>query len=178
MVPYIAAAAAVARASTPPKHLGHFAPGSGGVAWVFALGRERHHDAGASAVAFGARSTGTTPRSSAGTDQLFRGAGVRRAFEHDELPGANMRRQRGDGALDEAEVGHVGLRPKERRRHADEDGVAAGREREIFAGLKARGQRGGDRCGFDAMDVRAALVERADLVAVDIEARDRGSLLR
>src|SRR6267142_365454 len=82
------------------------------VAGILALGREAQEDVLAhfQAAAFDAR-----------LQLLLGGAGVSRALERYELPGMLIRQQRLEGVDDEAEIGFA--RRRERRRHADHDGV-------------------------------------------------------
>ena len=101
---------------------------------------------------------------------FFGGAGIGRALEHDQLPGAQMRSDGVSGVGDEAEVGFVIF--VQRSGDADDNGVHGGDLRIVGGGGKAMRLGGLDFFGRDAIDVGAALGQGFDLAGVDVEAGD------
>ena len=147
--------------------LGNVVPGDGVVAGIFALGRKGDVDAG---LLEGARNLEPEPIAGFkhGRNNLFGGAGISGALEDDQLVLMNVRRERGNGAGDVAQVGLVVL--VERGGHADDDGIHGGDFRVVGGGSEAGFLGLLNLGGQDAHNIGAAGVEFGDLVGGNVEA--------
>ena len=123
----------------------------------------------------GEAEVGTRPQAARfepGADHLVDGAGIGGRFQHDELPGVQVRGNLLDRGDDVRQVRIAGL--AQRGRHADVDRVDTGQRGEIGrrreqAGLDRRPHVGGGHVG----DVGLAAQDGRDPLAVDVEADRR-----
>src|SRR5262249_515763 len=99
---------------------------------------------------------------------FLRGAGIGRALEDDQLPGAQVRRNRVSRVGDVTEIRLVIL--VERSWYADDDGIHRGQLRVIRGSRKAGRTRWLDLRLLNPKDVRSAGVESFHLALVDVEA--------
>ncbi len=101
---------------------------------------------------------------------LFRGAGIGRTLEHNQLALAGVRRNGLDRAGHIAQVGLVVL--VERRGHADDHRIHGVNLGVVGRGAEARLLRFNNGLGQNAHDVGPARVERGHLIGRDVEAGD------
>ena len=99
---------------------------------------------------------------------FFRGAGVGRALENDQLSGAQMGSDGVGGVGDVAEVGLVIF--VQRSGDADDDGVHRGELRVVGGRGEALCFGGLNLFRSDAVDVGTALGQRIDFAGIDVEA--------
>jgi hypothetical protein len=97
--------------------------------------------------------------------------GIRRRHQHHELPRAQVE---GDGVGGGADERQVGLAVSaERRRHAEQNGIALGEPVEIRRGLRAAAdERRPHPLVGDVADVARAAAELLGAVEIDVEADD------
>ena len=107
---------------------------------------------------------------------LFRGAGIGRAFEHNQLALVDVRRNGLDRAGHIAQVGLVVL--VERRGHADDHRIHGGDLGVVGRGAEARLLHFRNGFGQNANDVGPARVERGHLIGRDVEAGDAETFAR
>ena len=108
-------------------------------------------------------------------DDFFGGSGVGGAFEDDQLALVQVRRDGLHGAGDVAQIGLVIL--VERRGHADDDGIHAGRFRSSRLWRESRISAPAESAsGKNAHDVGAAGIQCADLSLLDVEPGDLKAL--
>src|SRR5579859_3069398 len=158
------------RSVQPSYHLRYVAARNRVVARIFAFGREGDVEflIRGGAVSGGLECARVLFQN--GNEQLFRGAGIGCAFQHDELARFKVRSQAAGGGFDEAQVRPVMI--IERGGHADDHRVHIRDAGKIGCGFEAIGSRGLNLSPGNADDVRAAFGERLDFSFVNVEAGD------
>jgi hypothetical protein len=105
---------------------------------------------------------------------LARGAGVGRRLQDDQLVALHDVCEDAGRVDERAKVG-LAVR-RQRRRHADENGIATRQVRRARRDLQARGDVA-QPAGVDVLDVGHAAIEPLDLAGVDVDADDVVALL-
>src|SRR5262249_54736069 len=110
-----------------------------------------------------------------GDQKLFGSTRVRRALEHDELSGTQVRCNRACGRFDEAEVGLMMI--IERRGYADDYNIHVRDPGVVGRGAKATSLRRPDLGFGNAHNIRATQRKCLDLLGVYVKASDFEPLL-
>ena len=147
-----------------------------GVAWVLAFGREGDEELLSIRRAFaGSFQPVLVTLFQNWNHDFFRGSGIGRAFEDDQLAGAQVGRDGLGGVGNVAEVGFVVF--VQRRRDADNDGIHFGDAGVVRRSFEAFGAGFLNFAGQDADNVRSALGQGRNFALIDIKACDLNLLL-
>ena len=106
-----------------------------------------------------------------GTDQLFRGAGIRRGLENDQ---GSRRHMGGQGLSSGLDIGEIRrLHPVERRGHADHRGIGPGALLKRGVGAqRPRGDQRGQHLRGDVGNIAHARVDAGHPIQADVDSPD------